>query len=212
MSFLFRIPLTIRRKQPYIDWANSTEGDALMTPELAAAPGIYLIGPDDEEETLERVLDARWSEIFTHELAGWMEDESGWPPGRTRQMFDAWFDVALGAGVIDLDPDEPLTDDELDAEEAAHAMTMCAWCGAELPDSPLLVPFAVKDQAWLEELHGRVLTVLIDDEHVATGVVPADEDDHARGEDVVFYACSPECAESLEKHVPPALDRRRAAN
>ena len=212
MPFLFRIPLTIRRKQPYTDWANSTETDVLMTPELASAPGVYLIGPDHEEESLEQVLDVRWPEIFVCELAGWMDDESGWPAEPTRELFDAWFEVTLGAGVIDLDPDEPLTDDEVDAEEAAHAMTMCAWCGAELPDSPMMMPFAVADQAWLEELHGHVLTVLIDDEHVATGVVPADEEDHALGEDIVFYACSQECAQALKKHVPPALERRRAAH
>ena len=212
MPVLFRIPLTIQRRQPYIDWANSTDGDLLMTPELAAAPGVYLITAGDEDETLDRLLDARWSEIFEYELAGWMEDESDWPAARTRELFDAWFEVTLGSGVIDLDPDTPLTDDEVDAEEAAHAMTMCAWCGDELPESPVMLPFAVTDQAWLEDLRGRVLTVLIDDAHVATGVVPADEEDHALGEDVVFYACSPECAQSLTTHVPPALDRRRAAN
>ena len=111
MSLLFRIPLSLRRRQPYIDWANSTETDVLMTPELASAPGVYLVGPgEDEEETLEQLLDARWPEIFECELAGWMEDESAWPSERTRDMFDAWFEVALGAGVIDLDPATPLTD------------------------------------------------------------------------------------------------------
>lgn len=212
MPFLFRIPLTIQRKQPYIDWANSTEGDLLMTPELASAPGVYLIGPDHEEETLEQLLNARWSEIFEYELAGWMEDESDWPAGRNRELFDDWFEVTLGSGVIDLDPDAPLTDDEVDAEDAAHAMTMCAWCGAELPECPAMLSFAVTNRAWLEELRGRVLTVLIDEEHVATGVVPADEEDHALGEDVVFYACGPECVQTLKKHVPPALKRRHAAN
>jgi hypothetical protein len=212
MPVLVRIPLTLRRTQHYIDWANRTEGDLLMTPELAAAPGVYLIGPGDEEETLEQLLDARWPEIFECELAGWMEDESLWPAERTRETFDAWFDVTLGSGVIDLDPDEPLTDDGVDAEDIVHAMTLCAWCGAELPDSPLLVPFAVHDRGWLEELRGHVLTVLIDDEHVATGIVPSDEADHPLGEDVVFHACSQECGQSLKQLVPPALERRRAAN
>ena len=92
-------------------------------------------------------------------------------------------------------------------------MNVCGWCGDELSENRREVPFVMTDRAWLEERRGRVISVVLDDEHVATGVVP-DGDEEARepGEDVVFYACSRDCAQALGTHVPPALTRRRSAN
>jgi len=213
MSYLYRTPLLLIRKQPYVDWANSTGDDPLMTSELASTPAVYAVSDLEQEPTLEEIIEARWQEIFEHELAGWMEDEETWPADRTLEMFHAWFQVTLGHGVFDLDPDEPLTEDELDAEDIEYAMNVCGWCGTELSENRRAVPFPMKDRAWLEERRGRVISVVLDDEHVATGVVPdGDEDTREPGNDVVFYACSRDCAQALNTHVPPALTRRRSAN
>ena len=41
-------------------------------------------------------------------LAGWVTDEALWPPDRTRQLFDEWFEVQRTSWIEDLDVDEPL--------------------------------------------------------------------------------------------------------
>jgi hypothetical protein len=123
-------------------------------------------------------------------------------------MFDQWFDVIVGQGVVDLDEEVPLTEDDLDAEDLAYATNVCAWCGTELTDGGREVSFAVSDRRLIEERAGLVLEVRVDDEHAPIGVVPDDES-RVPGEDVVFHACSRDCMQALRKHVPPALRRHQ---
>jgi hypothetical protein len=208
MPFLYRTPLIVRRRQPYIDWANHTEGEPMMTTELANTPAVYLVDAPDGDPAPERLLEDYWPEIFANELAGWSEDEAEWPGERSREMFDQWFDVIVGQGVVDLDEEVPLTEDDLDAEDLAYATNVCAWCGTELTDGGREVSFAVSDRRLIEERAGLVLEVRVDDEHAPIGVVPDDES-RVPGEDVVFHACSRDCMQALRKHVPPALRRHQ---
>ena len=108
MSYLYRTPLVLTRKQPYVDWANSTGGEPMMTLELAATPAMYAVAEPEHEEgheqTLEQIIESRWAEIFEYELAGWIEDDATWPIDRSLEMFDEWFKVTLGHGIFDLDP------------------------------------------------------------------------------------------------------------
>ena len=207
MPFLYRTPLIVRRRQPYIDWANSTDGEPLMTAQLAATPAVYLTEAADDDASPERLVADYWPEIFEHELAGWSEDDTEWPADRSREMFDQWFEVVVGQGVVDLDEDVPLTEADLDAEDLAYATNVCAWCGTELTDGGREVAFGVSDRARIDDRAGRVIEVPVDDEHAPLGVVP-DAESRVPGEDVVFHACSRDCMQALRKHVPPALKRR----
>jgi len=225
MSYLHRTPLILTRNQPYVDWANRTDREHAMTLDLASTPAVYAVSEPESEDghehvqTLEDILASRWQEIFDCELAGWCEDEDAWPVERSLDMFRSWFAVTLGHGLFDLDEDEPLTEDDLDAVEIEYAMNVCGWCGTDLSEERTAVPFLMADREWLEERRGRVISVVLDDEHVATGVVPdvggnagSGGDAGTPGNDVIFYACSSECEEALNTHVPPALERRRSAN
>jgi hypothetical protein len=216
MAYLHRTPLLLTRKQPYVDWANRADGDPQMTLELASTPAVYAVSDSETEEgqepTLDQVIESRWQEIFECELAGWVEDEATWPANRSLEMFGEWFEVRMGHGVFDLDEDEPLTEDDLDAAEIEYAMNVCGWCGTDLSEDRSEVSFRMTDRAWLEERRGRVISVVLDDDHVATGVVPDGDEPRASGEDVIFFACSHDCEEALNTHVPAALARRRSAN
>lgn len=209
MAFLYRTPLVVRRRQPYIDWANATDPEPPMTEDLAQTPAVYLVEATEDDPSLDRVLEEYWPGIFEQELAGWLEDEATWPEGRSLEMFRAWFDVTLGQGVVDLDPEAPITEDELDAEEVAYAMNICAWCGTELTNHGREVPIAVSDVSWLEERRGSAVQIDVDEEHAPIGVVPPVEGEEAPRPEIVFHVCSRECMQAITKRVPPALKPHR---
>jgi hypothetical protein len=208
MSYLFRTALIVRRKEPYIDWANHDGDEVDMTPELAATPDVYVVRAGQTAEPDAGIVDAYWEAIFEYELSAWDTDEGSWPADRTRELFDAWFDVTVGDSVIDLDPAEPLTLDEINDEAVSEAISACAWCGTELDDGRREVWFMLKDRELLDNPVSLPLSVVVDDE-VLTGVIPPVNERREPGEDIVFYACNRDCMHALRKHVPPALRRRR---
>jgi hypothetical protein len=64
MSFLYRAAITITRKQPYIDWANSFDDNG---PELTAELAddrrtIYLVPESPEGPNIESLLDGFWEQ------------------------------------------------------------------------------------------------------------------------------------------------------
>jgi hypothetical protein len=209
MAFLYRTPVIIRYRQPYLDWANAAPGDVDYSPEDAARGDVYL-GPSFETEpTLARVLDECWSDIFEEALFAWMEDEATWPSPRTREMFDEWFDAELCGSVIDVYPGEPLTDDDVDVEDVGYALDRCAWCGVELDgDAGRFVGFKVSNRKLLAHRHGRTLSLSLAGDQMVTGIVVPDGEGGARpDDDIVFKACNRDCMQALRKAVPPALKR-----
>lgn len=136
MSFLYRVALRITRCQAYNDWAASLddEGADLRTHLEEDRRTVYL-GPETADDpSLESLVEEFWEDIFELELAAWMEDSSTWPAPRTREMFDEWFDVELTDTVVDLVPEEPLTQQQLDAADIGHLLAHCAWCELELEE------------------------------------------------------------------------------
>ncbi len=212
MSFLYRAAITITRKQPYIDWANSFDDDG---PELTAELAddrrtIYLVPQSDDEPTLESLLDGFWGQIFEEELAAWMLQDEDWPKPLTREMFDAWFNAEMTDTVIDLAPDEPLTEADMDLEDLDMALHTCAWCERELEEGEgRFTGFKLADRERLAHREGRVLSLLVGKERVVTGVVtPAASEAARTGDDLVFRVCATRCEKPLKKLVPRALRNR----
>lgn len=208
MPFLFRTPVLIWRKQPYIDWANALGNAGLeLAKELAEKRGIYLGPHSPSVQTLEQALDQIWEAIFEEELYGWSTDEHQWPDKRTREMFDAWFDAELCESIIDLVPDEPLTEDDMELEGLEVALNTCAVCGAELPGgSGRMIPFRLSDRDRLEHREGRVLALPVARDRIIAGVVtPKDSTPAQDDADVIFRACSRRCEKQILKLVPRAL-------
>ena len=209
MSFLYRYALTVTRKQPYLDWAASVGDDsAAHAFELPPDPRtVYLVPETDPVPDLRRLLDDFWEHIFVEELSTWMLEGETWPASRTREMFDAWFDVELTESVYDLTPDEPLTQDELEAAERIEAVARCAWCGIEVEeDGGTFAGFDFAPRGSLALFAGRVLPLTIDRERVVFCLVAPEElDEMFAGDDVLVRACGVTCEQALRKVVPEAL-------
>src|SRR5262245_12848046 len=115
MSFLYRFGVTITRKRPYIEWANSLDDGPELTEELAHdRRTIYLAPETTHDPDREALLDGYWEQIFEAELSVWMTAAEDWPTPRTRELFDSWFDAEVTGSVYDLTPDEPLTDTDVE--------------------------------------------------------------------------------------------------
>lgn len=211
MTFLYRHALFVSRRQPYLDWANSID-DSGATLDAALSRKertVYLTPEADGEPELQELLEESWEEIFEEELAAWHEAEERWPQARTREMFDEWFDVELCASVLDLAPEEPLTQEQVDSLDLADAVNSCAACGIDVEEGHgRFVGFKVADRSRIAFRQGRVLHLPVDDEQVIPCIVTVDDSAAAReGDDLVVRVCSSGCEKAVRKVVPKALKR-----
>jgi hypothetical protein len=214
MSFLYRHGLLVTRKQPYIDWANSCDDDGpRLTEELSSTSRLlYLVPEADGEPDFEAVLDEFWESIFEQELGMWVLADDRWPEVRTREMFNAWFDVELNHSVFDLTPEEPLTQADVDEADLAEMMAHCASCGIEVGEKEgRLVGFKLANRSLYEPFEGRVLPLGVDDSDeagvVLTFVTSPDSAAAKEGDDVVVRVCSSRCEKVARSVVPKALRR-----
>lgn len=209
MPFLYRTPVLVSKQQPYVDWANSFDDGVELSDDLAREKTVYLVETAESEATLDEILTNYWQDIFDEELFAWMEDEATWPTDRDRAMFDRWFEAALAGSVVDLDPEAPLTDGELDAAALQATMSQCAWCERELDlesGEGRTLGVRLEDRELLAHREGLVLTLMIDRKRAVNGAVPPRNSDLARDTgDVIFLACSRRCEKRLEASVPRAL-------
>jgi len=92
-----RAGLIIRPRQPYVDWANSTDDDGPRANlrQLREDSSIYLVECFDFQEDFKLLVDDTWEWIFKEPLNGWMRAPDLWPEGLTRAMFLEWFDCEL---------------------------------------------------------------------------------------------------------------------
>jgi hypothetical protein len=205
---LHRSALTITRKQPYADWANSDEPDPVpYTDELPRT--VYLVPAIDSLTTITDLLDEFWPDIFIEELAAWNEDEASWPAQRTRRLFDDWFDAEMTDTVVDLIPEEPLTAADIEHAAVADALQHCAWCGLELdPNEGRNVALRVPERERLASREGLSLTLFVDEEQSLSGILTTRESPAAAaGEDLMFRACSSRCEKLIRKEAPRGLRR-----
>jgi hypothetical protein len=208
MALLFRTPIFVTRKQPFIDWANGVDEEGPpLTLDLSERRMVYLVAGAEREDEPAALLEDSWADIFEEELFGWIVDESRWPAGRTREMFDAWFTSEVGDAVVDLDPEEPLTEDDVDRQELELALSTCAWCDTDLDeDLGRTVGFALPDRSLLSDREGRVWAVGVGKRRFVSGIVsPADSELAADGADIIYRACSRRCERLLNKLMPKAI-------
>jgi ribosomal protein L24E len=209
MSYLYRHALFVSRRQAYIDWANGLDDDG---PELAEdlsqeERNVYLVPESAQERDLGALLDEFWEDIFDAELSSWTIAEESWPPLRTREMFNQWFDVELNASVYDLVPEEPLTQAQVDLEDLAEASERCAACGLDVEQGEgRFVGFKLADRSRFELFQGRVWPLPVDDEESVLCIVTTEGSEDARaGDDLLVRACSSRCEKVIRRIVTPAL-------
>jgi hypothetical protein len=99
-----RTAISLKPKQPYIDWANSLDGDGVkIGAEFSPEENIYLIADSvDQPDDLEMLLEPYYQTIFEEELGAWHRREADWPRRRDLTRFLAWFEVEVHSLVLDL--------------------------------------------------------------------------------------------------------------
>ena len=107
---LNRGALTVRPKQPFIDWA-ATLDDSGLVPDVEGEQTVYLIPSFEDDGEAERTLRKVYAEVFVRQLFAWHTDEAAWPKNRTLAMFRKWFQIEMHSMIEDLCGYE-LSDDE----------------------------------------------------------------------------------------------------
>jgi hypothetical protein len=109
MALLNRTVLIIKAKQPMADWLrqlpdlDQKELDRPITPkEINKDNTVFLIPEFDMEPETTAFVQSIKLDLFEEILGGWYAEPSGWPKGRTTQMFDEWFDVEFHTVIEDL--------------------------------------------------------------------------------------------------------------
>jgi hypothetical protein len=118
-----RNALTMRPKQPMVDWLNSLYPEDPMTLETAISHDgldIILIPEFDSTEDALAWLKENFADFFTFALDEWCEDESRWPAPLTWELFEQYIDYSIQSVVVDsVDDDDSddsffFTDDDFD--------------------------------------------------------------------------------------------------
>src|SRR5258708_38366369 len=97
-----RAAVSIKPKQPYIDWANGLDEDGVGT-EFTPEENISLV--DDLPEgglDLAVLLGPSFDIIFEEGLNAWHLREREWPQERDFAVFQAWLEIELRSLVLDL--------------------------------------------------------------------------------------------------------------
>jgi len=211
VSFLYRSALVITRLPPYNDWAIRQDGaGAELQAHLEQDRRTVYLGPEvNDRPSLEALVEDLWQDIFKMELESWVQDPAAWPAPLTRDLFNEWFDVDLIDTVVDLVPEEPLTQAEIDAEDLDYALHHCGWCGLDLgPDGSRAVGFTLPNRELFAFFEGRVLHVPARDGEAIPGIMSRGGSEAAAAEqDLLFRACSSRCEKLIRKHVPRGLQR-----
>ncbi len=100
-----RASLTLRAKQPLVDWINNlpqADGELRVTlAEVHDDATAYLIPAYLDDAERDNIVQAVFEEVFRCELEAWWTDESDWPT-ITWPRFNEWFEIDCRSIVMDL--------------------------------------------------------------------------------------------------------------
>ena len=108
---LNRCAVTVRTKQPFLDWLKSLPDPADETLDRVNHDRTVYLLPEyvynsEQNSLIEQFHDL----IFEERLYSWWRDEKDWPHPRDLATFKKWFDVEFHSMIIDL-VDHPLVDE-----------------------------------------------------------------------------------------------------
>jgi hypothetical protein len=98
MILVNRAVLIVKPKQPFLDWANGTEGPPFNPNE--AFP--FLVRELEDSRQYDSLIKKHYREIFEQALDSWMTDEAIWPQKRDLKTFREWFEVEYHDFLVDL--------------------------------------------------------------------------------------------------------------
>ena len=91
--------ISVKAKQPFLDWANQFDLEIFFDEEDDNEPSIYLIEEDFVDDEL--IIEQNFKKIFRMELEAITEEEEEWPK-ISLSNFNDWFTCELGSMVFDL--------------------------------------------------------------------------------------------------------------
>ena len=111
MKMLNRSAISVKLRQPFVDWINSISDsgeDEVTLEDVNQESTTYLIPELEEEEDLEQLVEERYLDILENELFSWEEDDELWPEDIDRALFDEFIRLEPAFMVFDLDDQAPL--------------------------------------------------------------------------------------------------------
>ncbi len=108
---LNRSVVMVSPRQPYRDWAAGLD-DSGVVPDDEGERTVYLIPNFDNDDDAWEFLEEVYDEIFDNELWSWHADPADWPPDRSFEMFQQWFDIEFHSVVEDLCDYEIVDEDD----------------------------------------------------------------------------------------------------
>lgn len=114
-----RAALLVRYKQPAVAWINEADPSppdtAITIADVNAERTVYLISDIDAEtpDDVDRWIGRNYRQVFEAELDGWYTDPDLWPPNRTFELFQQWFDIECHTVLIDTVGGSIVDDDEI---------------------------------------------------------------------------------------------------
>ncbi|WP_257254453.1 MULTISPECIES: hypothetical protein [unclassified Endozoicomonas] len=114
MKFINRCVVTLKPRQPFIDWAKGLGTE--LPQDWSLEGGSYLLDEQETEEGLEASLANHARDMMENELSAWEEDRGRWPELRDLRALKSLFDVHVSVAGFDLGTDSLMRADLSDLE------------------------------------------------------------------------------------------------
>jgi hypothetical protein len=110
---LNRGSVTLKPKQPVLDWLNSVDRslgvkDSMKFDPLDEHGDTFLVPGEPMIESRQDAVawvEKNWKDFFEFELGQWILDDTLWPQNPTLKLFREWFDIEYRSMVWDLGSD-----------------------------------------------------------------------------------------------------------
>jgi hypothetical protein len=89
MSEINRSLITLKPKQPFLDWVRTLddESEELTLAELAKDSTVYLVPEIWEDSDQQGALEESYEILFEDQLEAWWTDPAAWPSEHNLKMF-----------------------------------------------------------------------------------------------------------------------------
>lgn len=115
MLAINRSALTIKPKQPFVDWINRIgEGDTYTIKQLSKDNVVILLPEFSDHRQATEYVKSICKELFEHQLSGWCTDENLFPKKTDWQTFMKWFELAMNSEVFDMMDEEIIKEEALE--------------------------------------------------------------------------------------------------
>ncbi len=104
MKVINRCAFTVRRLEPYLDWASRTPPEFvyISLKDPARVSTVYLLPQLEDPNQRDAVVADQLAAIFAVELSCWNRDIKLWPEPMDLDAFHEWFDIDYADIVTDL--------------------------------------------------------------------------------------------------------------